>query len=131
VTQRAAGHPGQPDRAGIQRDRAVGAGRHHRPAVRRPRRPRPRSGRPELQPPLGDQRQPDLAVARTGGAGVGIGPLPAITRRRTVARVKRIGAAALAVLVVPAWALAGGGYFWPRWVWFGLAAVFALGYGIG
>lgn len=44
--------------------------------------------------------------------------------------MKVIGAIAAAVLVVPVWAVAGGGYFWPRWVWFGLAVVFALGYGI-
>jgi signal transduction histidine kinase len=46
-----------------------------------------------------------------------------------VASVKVIGAVAAAVLAVPVWAVTGG-YFWPRWVWFGLAVVFALRYGV-
>ncbi|MCK9877012.1 histidine kinase [Frankia sp. Ag45/Mut15] len=42
------------------------------------------------------------------------------------------GQAALAVLIgvitTVAWALGGGGAFWPRWVWFGLAAVLSAEY---
>ncbi len=50
----------------------------------------------------------------------------AIERHR--ARYGRFGfpAAGIGVLVLIIWAATGAGYFWPGWVWFGLAVPFAI-----
>jgi signal transduction histidine kinase len=45
---------------------------------------------------------------------------------RMILRQEAIVSAAIGLLVVLIWALAGAGYFWPRWVWLGLAIPLAL-----
>jgi signal transduction histidine kinase len=41
------------------------------------------------------------------------------------------GAALVAFVVTLIWGLSGAGYFWPRWVWFGLCVPAALWFAIG
>jgi signal transduction histidine kinase len=45
---------------------------------------------------------------------------------RTVLRQEAVVSAAIGLLVVVIWALAGGGYFWPCWAWLGLAIPLAF-----
>jgi signal transduction histidine kinase len=45
---------------------------------------------------------------------------------RIILRQEANVSAAIGLLVLVVWGLAGGGAFWPRWVWFGLAIPLAL-----
>jgi signal transduction histidine kinase len=61
--------------------------------------------------------------------GRGAGALADRDRRATIRRMRRVLrelAVLVAILLLAIWALAGAGYFWPAWAWFGLGLPFAL-----
>lgn len=62
--------------------------------------------------------EPWVLHGSSGSPGTDPGGRAAVGRVRSVVRSL---AGLVAILVLAIWALTGAGYFWPAWVWFGLA----------
>ena len=69
------------------------------------------------------ERRPPLLAAKTDLAAT---TRPRRASIRGVMRVLHRLALFFSVLLLPVWALSGHGYFWPKWVWLGVAFPFGL-----
>jgi signal transduction histidine kinase len=71
------------------------------------------------------------AAAEWGGATAATAPPPALSRPQAPLAAHAAVSVTLAAVVTGVWAAAGGGYFWPAWVWLGLAIPLGLHAGLG
>ncbi|KJE22701.1 signal transduction histidine kinase [Frankia torreyi] len=69
-------------------------------------------------------------TARRSTADPRVPTAPAVAAVSVVAVVAVVAAVVCAAVAI-AWAVAGGGYFWPRWVWFGVATTAAAAFLLG
>jgi len=72
-----------------------------------------------------------VAVEDAAGDGDANAPPPALSRPQVPLAAHAAVSATLAAVVTGVWAAAGGGYFWPAWVWLGLAIPLGLHAGLG